>query len=56
MIFKVTETVNRETKMVQTTVTAMEKDTNEQIKMQFGDKVDRFANGFLEETDGIKRI
>lgn len=56
MIFKVTETVNWETKMVQTTVMAMEKDMSEHIKMQFGDKVDRFVSGFLEETDGIKRV
>lgn len=42
--------------MVQTTVMAMERDMSEQIEMQFGGKADRFANGFLEETDGIKRI
>lgn len=42
--------------MVQTTVMTMERDMSEQIKMQFGGKADSFANGFLEETDGIKRV
>lgn len=34
----------------------MERDKSKQIKMQFGDKADRFANGFHEETDGIKTV
>lgn len=34
----------------------MERHKSEQIKMQLGGKVDRFANGFHKETDGIKRV
>lgn len=42
--------------MVETKVMSMERDKGEQIKMQFEGNADRFANGFHEETDGIKSL